>query len=195
VNRYTIIGLAVGLVVGIFIGYQAGSSPPSPSMGSVGGPPPGMPGGAPPPMPGDNFQARITQMQQVVARDPSNVQAWVQLGNDYFDTRQPQKAIDAYQHALELRPNDANVLTDQGVMYRDLGQFDRAIANFQKANQVDPKHVQSLYNIGVVYLNDLKQPKKAIEAWNRVIQAAPQSEQAAQARAGIDQAKKAGGGG
>jgi tetratricopeptide (TPR) repeat protein len=80
-------------------------------------------------------------------------------------------------------------------MYRDLGQFDRAIANFQKANQVDPKHVQSLYNIGVVYLNDLKQPKKAIEAWNKVIQAAPQSEQAAQARAGIDQAKKAGGGG
>jgi cytochrome c-type biogenesis protein CcmH/NrfG len=192
-NRYTIIGLAVGLVVGVFIGYQAGSSGPTPGMGAMGGPPPGMPGGAPQPMPGDNFQARITQMQQVVARDPKNVQAWIQLGNDYFDTRQPQKAVDAYARALELRPNDPNVLTDQGVMYRDLGQFERAVANFEKANAADPKHVQSLYNLGVVYLNDLKQSKKAIEAWNKVIQTAPQSEQAAQARVGIEQAKKGGG--
>jgi cytochrome c-type biogenesis protein CcmH/NrfG len=189
-NRYTIIGLAVGLVVGVFIGYQAGSSAPAPV--AVSGPPPGVPAGAPP-MPGDNFQARITQMQQVVARDPKNVQAWIQLGNDYFDTRQPQKAIDAYGRALELRPSDPNVLTDQGVMYRDVGQFDRAIANFQKANEVDPKHVQSLYNMGVVYLNDLKQPKKAVEAWNKVIQVAPQSEQAAQARMGIEQVKPGGG--
>jgi cytochrome c-type biogenesis protein CcmH/NrfG len=191
-NRYTIIGLAVGLVVGIFIGYQAGSSSPSPgAMGAMA--PQGMPGGAPPAMPGDNFQARITQMQQVVARDPKNVEAWVQLGNDYFDTRQPQKAIEAYGRALELKPNNPNVLTDQGVMYREIGQFDRAIANFQKANQLDPKHVQSLYNMGVVYLNDLKQPKKAIDAWTKVIQVAPQSEQAHQARGAIEEAKKSGG--
>jgi cytochrome c-type biogenesis protein CcmH/NrfG len=193
-NRYTLIGLAVGLVVGIFIGYQAGSSNPAAGAGA-GAFAPGMPGGAPPPSPapGDNFQARIVQMQQVVARDPKNVEAWIQLGNDYFDTRQPQKAIDAYARALELRPNNANVLTDQGVMYRDVGEFQKAISNFQKASQADPKHVQSLYNLGVVYLNDLRQPKKAIEAWNRVIQIAPQSEQAQQARTGIEEAKKAGG--
>jgi cytochrome c-type biogenesis protein CcmH/NrfG len=192
-NRYTIIGLAIGLVVGVFVGYQAGtsSSPPSGMASPPPQMPPGMPGG--PPVPGDNYQARITQMQQIVARDPKNVQAWVQLGNDYFDTRQPQKAIDAYARALELRPDDPNVITDQGVMYREIGQYDRAIANFRKANEVDPKHVQSLYNMGVVFLNDLKQPKRAIEAWNKVIQVAPQSEQAAQARMGIEEAKKAGG--
>jgi cytochrome c-type biogenesis protein CcmH/NrfG len=190
-NRFTLIGVAIGLVVGIFIGYQAGSSTPSPRAPTGASGFPGMPPAAP--APGDNFQARIVQMQQVVARDPKNVQAWIQLGNDFFDTRQPEKAIDAYTRALELRPNDPNVLTDQGVMYRDIGQFQRAIANFQKANQVDPKHVQSLYNMGVVYLNDLRQPKRAIEIWNRVIQIAPQSEQAAQARASIEEAKKAGG--
>jgi tetratricopeptide (TPR) repeat protein len=79
-------------------------------------------------------------------------------------------------------------------MFRDLGQFEKAIARFQRANQIDPKHVQSLYNIGVVYLNDLKQPKKAIDAFNKVIQLAPQSDQAALSRAGIEEAKKVGGG-
>jgi cytochrome c-type biogenesis protein CcmH/NrfG len=192
-NRYTIIGLAIGLVVGIFIGYQAGSSSPSPtSPSAVGMPPTGMPGGMPPPQ-ADNVQARITALQQVVARDPKNVQAWVQLGNDYFDTRQPQKAIEAYGRALELRPDDANVLTDQGVMYRDVGQFDKALANFEKANKADPKHVQSLFNMGVVFFHDLRQPKKAIEAWTKVIQIAPQSEQAAQARGAIEEAKRSGG--
>ncbi len=199
-NRYTLIALGVGLLVGLFIGVQIPSSPSpqgAPGMGSMpSGVAPGMPpgGGAPAPQPGDNFQARITAMQSVVARDPKNVEAWVQLGNDYFDTRQPQKAIDAYQRALELKPANPNVLTDQGVMYRELGQFDRAIANFQKANQIDARHVQSLFNMGVVYLNDLKQPKKAVEAWNKVIQSAPQSDQAAQARQAIEDAKKAGGG-
>ncbi len=201
-NRSLVIGLALGLVVGVFIGYQAGSSSSPPAPAAMGGglpagvqpgmPPAMPPGGAPQGAPGDNFQARITAMQAVVARDPKNFDAWVQLGNDYFDTRQPQKAIEAYSHALDVRPNSPNVLTDQGVMYRDLGQFDKAVANFQKANQVDPRHVQSLFNLGVVYLNDLRQPKKAIEAWNKVIQTAPQSDQAAQARAAIDGAKKAG---
>jgi predicted TPR repeat methyltransferase len=198
-NRYTLIALGVGLLVGLFIGTQIpSSSPPAGGTGAgmPGGVPPGMPpgGSGPAPQPGDNFQARITAMQSVVARDPKNVEAWVQLGNDYFDTRQPQKAIDAYQRALELRPANPNVLTDQGVMYRELGQFDKAVANFQKANQVDGKHVQSLFNLGVVYLNDLKQPKKAVETWNKIIQIAPQSDQAVQARTAIEDAKKAGGG-
>jgi cytochrome c-type biogenesis protein CcmH/NrfG len=201
-NRHLLIGLAIGLVVGVFVGYQAGSSsaPPAPAgMGAMpqqlppGMPPGGMGGAAPQAPSGDNFQSRITAMQQVVARDPKNFEAWVQLGNDYFDTRQPQKAIDAYTRALEIRPNSPNVLTDQGVMFRDLGQFDKAVQNFQKANQLDPKHVQSLFNLGVVYLHDLKQPKKAIDTWNKVIQIAPQSEQAQQAKTAIDEAKKQGG--
>ncbi len=185
-NRNMLIGLAVGLVLGGVIGYQAGSSGQrSPSPAGVTGALTQMP----PPAAGDNYQARIVTLQQAVARDPKNVQAWTQLGNDYYDTRQQQKAIDAYAHALELDPKNPNILTDQGVMYRDLGQFDKAIANFQKANRADPKHVQSLYNLGVVYSSDLKQPEKAAPAWKKVIEIAPDSSQAAQARTALAEIK------
>lgn len=190
-NRYTLIGLAIGLVVGVFIGYQAGASS-APAPAAMGGMPPQMPGAPaqmPPQMQGGDaqLQARIASLQSVVARDPKNVQAWIQLGNDYFDTRQAQKAIEAYGRALELKPNDPDVLTDQGVMYRDLGQFDKAVQNFQKANQADAKHVQSLFNLGVVYAHDLNQPKKAEEAWTKVVQLAPQSPQAQQAQQALQQ--------
>jgi cytochrome c-type biogenesis protein CcmH/NrfG len=187
-NRYTLVALAVGLVVGIFIGYQAGSSAP-PSAAPMAGAPP-MPPGAPQQMPpaGDpGHMARIASLQAVVARDPKNVQAWVQLGNDYFDTRQPQKAIDAYGRALELRPDDPDVITDQGVMYRELGQPQKAAQNFEQASRINPKHVQSIFNLGVVYAHDLAQPKKAEEAWRKVIEVAPESQQAAQARQALQQ--------
>ena len=198
-TRDMIIGIVIGLLAGLFVGYQIGSSgasraapvaampamPPGMPAGQPQGMPPGM-GGAPNP----EIQQQIATLQSVVARDPKNFEAWVQLGNDFFDTRQPQKAIEAYGRALELKPNDPNVLTDQGVMYRELGQFDKAIANFTRASKADPSHVQSLFNLGVVYASDLKQPQKATEAWNKVIQIAPSSPQAAQAKQGIADLKK-----
>jgi cytochrome c-type biogenesis protein CcmH/NrfG len=187
-TRNTLIALAVGLLVGGFIGYQIGqAAQPATFAAGAAGPAPQMP----PPAAGDNYQARIVAMQQIVQREPKNVQAWIQLGNDYFDTRQAQKSVDAYSRALELQPDNADVITDQGIMYRALGQFDKAIANFEKANKIQPKHVQSLYNIGVVYSSDLKQPQKALEAWKKVIAIAPESSQAAQAREAIGQMQQA----
>jgi cytochrome c-type biogenesis protein CcmH/NrfG len=147
------------------------------------------PGGA---LPAANIdhQRRIATAQQVVAQDPKNLQAWIELGNDYFDTQQRQKAIDAYARALELDPQNPNVLTDQGVMYRELGQFDKAVANFEKANSIDPSHMQSLFNLGVVYAYDLKQPDKAVQVWNRIIEKNPMSPNAAQARQAIEELQR-----
>ncbi len=198
-TRDMIIGIVIGLLAGLFVGYQIGSSGASRAAPVAAMPamPPGMPAGQPPGMPpgmggapNPEIQQQIATLQSVVARDPKNFEAWVQLGNDFFDTRQPQKAIEAYGRALELKPNDPNVLTDQGVMYRELGQFDKAVANFTRASKADPSHVQSLFNLGVVYASDLKQPQKATEAWNKVIQIAPSSPQAAQAKQGIADLKK-----
>jgi tetratricopeptide (TPR) repeat protein len=211
-NKNTIIGLVIGLVVGLAVGAWIGSnlssSPSAPVVaapagapGAGGGMPGGMPGGG---MPGgmgggtpggaaggvDSAQ-QIAALQAQLAKDPKNVQAWTQLGNDYFDMNQPQKAIDAYQHALELQPKNPDVLTDQGVMYRAVGQYDKAVANFNKASELDPRHVQSLFNLGIVYAYDLKQTQKAIDAWSKVVQLQPNSPQAVQARAQIEQLRAA----
>ncbi|ACG74292.1 Tetratricopeptide TPR_2 repeat protein [Anaeromyxobacter sp. K] len=198
-NRNTVIALVVGLVVGFLIGQLASRRDQVTSVPVVAAPagtpamPPGGMGGLPAPMPSPgasmDLQARITAAEQIVAKDPRNVRAWIQLGNDYFDSRQAQKAVEAYGRALELEPNTPDVLTDQGVMYRDLGNFDKAIANFKKANEVDPKHVQSLFNLGVVYLHDLQDADKAAKAWNQVISAAPTSPQAQQAQQALTQLK------
>ncbi len=166
-----------------------GAMPP-PSMPPGGGMPPGGMMGAPNAAGGAAaFDQQIAMAKQIVTQDPKNVQGWVSLGNLYFDAykavgdrQRAQASVDAYGKALELKPNDPDVLTDQGVMYRALGQYDKAVANFEKANKANPAHVQSLYNLGVVYSSDLHQNDKAAAALNKVIQTAPASPQAAQAK-------------
>lgn len=191
-NRHLLFGAAAGLALGLLIGYQVGRAgrvfkEPEPVVAApLPSAAPSAPAPAAPSAPAStapiDASAQIAAAQSVVEKDPGNVRAWVALGNLYFDTHQAQKSVDAYARALVLRPDDPDVLTDQGVMYRALGAFDKAVANFQRASQVAPQHLQSLFNLGVVYGFDLKDRAKAEAVWNRLLQLAPASDQAAQAR-------------
>jgi len=199
-NRSFFLGAAVGFLAGLLVAvvsFQIGragrlsreseavvaaptSLPPAPAAS-----PPGASGAVP-----LDASEKIATARNVVEHDPKNLEAWVDLGNLYFDTHQPQKSIEAYAHALELKPDNPDVLTDQGVMFRAVGAYDKAIANFEKANRISPGHLQSLYNLGVVYAFDLRDIPKAEEAFNRLIQIAPTSENANQARQALAQLRK-----
>ena len=154
----------------------AGAPAPAPSPA---------PAPAPAPAP-STADERIVAARKLTESEPKNAKAWVALGNEYFDSQQKVKAVEAYAKALQLRPDDPDVLTDQGILYRELGAFDQAIANFEKASKIDPKHLQSLLNLGLLYAQDMKDDNNAIASWNRVIQAGPATTQAAKAREYID---------
>ena len=141
-------------------------------------------------VPASRGQQQIAALRQRVERDPGDAKGWIALGNEYFDSAQRAKAVEAYDKALQLEPNNPDVLTDQGVMYRELGTFDKAIANFEKASTIDPMHLTSLLDLGVLYAEDLKDHEKAITAWNRLIQIAPASPQATRAHEYIEQLKQ-----
>ena len=136
--------------------------------------------------PSIDYQKNINNLEAILAKEPSNRNAWVQLGHNYFDSNQPMKAIEIYEKALEMDGNDPNVLTDQGVMYRRVGWFEKAIGNFEKANELNPRHVQSLFNLGIVYRDDLGDQQKAKEAWTRYLEIAPAGKDADQVRTMID---------
>lgn len=162
-KKESVLLVVVALVVGLLGGYLIFSVS---NAGKIDQANTAIPAGAGSPT---DYTQRIAQAEKIVAQDPKNMNAWISLGNDYFDTEQSQKAINAYGKALEIQPNNANVLTDQGVMYRRVGWYDKALVNFEKANKIDPNHLQSLYNAGIVYAVDLKQPEKAVPYWNRYL--------------------------
>ncbi len=169
-KQETILVIVVTLVAGVIIGWMVANqgSKPATSTAPMAPPQAGAPAAG-----GANLQQRINELKAVVASDPKNRNAWVALGNDYFDSDRPMESVEAYQKALDINSNDANVLTDQGVMFRRLGWFDRAIENFTKANQVDPKHSVSLFNLGIVYRYDLQDLPKAKAAWQKFLAVNP----------------------
>jgi cytochrome c-type biogenesis protein CcmH/NrfG len=115
--------------------------------------------------------------------DPKDVETWIQLGNEYFDSGQIPEAIDAYERALAFGPRDADVLTDLGIMYRRGGQPQRAVELFMEAQREDPHHMQSLYNLGVVLLHDLNDIPGAAQAWEAYIRLHPEGPHADRIRA------------
>ena len=119
--------------------------------------------------------AKIATYSQRVAANPQDVNAWITLGNLYFDTSQPAKAIEAYGRALDINPNNPDVLTDMGVMHRSLGEFQKALDAFAKAIALNPRHETARMNTGVVLLYDLGDKDGAIRAWQELAGINPQA--------------------
>jgi cytochrome c-type biogenesis protein CcmH/NrfG len=180
-NKEQVLVAAVALIAGLLIGYMFFSSKAEKLQMNAQ-----LPVGAGSPT---DYQARIVEAEKILAKDPKNLQAWIQLGNDYFDTDQAQKAISAYGKALEIQPDNPNVLTDQGIMHRKMGWYDKAIANFEKAQSLDPKHLQSLFNMGIVYSQDLKQNDKALAVLGKYLSMDSTSPTAQQIKAMMEQIK------
>ncbi len=118
---------------------------------------------------GSESTERIEALEIKASLNPKNVEAWVQLGNLYFDNNMHEKAISAYKKSLELYPNNADVWTDIGVMYRRSARPFKAIEAFDKAMAVDPEHETSHFNKGIVFMYDLGEPEKAISVWEDLL--------------------------
>jgi len=160
-------------------GDQTARVPQKPQMAPQEAPPPQ----GPPPA---EVALKIDGLKEIVKKDPKNLSAWVELGNLYFDSNQPEEAIKAYTECLKLKPDNADVRTDLGIMYRNTGQIDKAIEEFRKAAQIDTKHVNSRYNLGLVLLHDKREMKAAVKAWEDYLRVDPNSERSQRLRAQLE---------
>lgn len=163
--------LAAGVLVGTLFVPSTQDGAPTPTVSQQSGP---AAPAQPQEVPIDTAtQRRIDELARQVASNPGDRESFVQLGNLYFDTNQPRLAIQAYEAALRIRDDDANVLTDLGIMYRHEGQYEKALEVFGKASAVDPKHRNALFNTGIVLAYDLNRPAEAVAAWKNLLELYP----------------------
>jgi cytochrome c-type biogenesis protein CcmH/NrfG len=159
----TLLALAVGFFGGVMFGVFKTDTVEMPGQPAPASTKATDPGNA----------SMIAALEKETRSNPGNLEAWVELGNSYFDSTQYEKAIGAYRKALEINPDNANVWTDMGVMYRRNGNPQEAIKAFDKAIEADPKHEVSRMNKGIVLLHDLKDTDGAIEAWEELLEVNP----------------------
>lgn len=111
------------------------------------------------------------------------------LGNFYYDHQNWALAIRHYESAISQGSNDPDIRTDLGNAYRFSGRPDDALAQYQLAQKMNPAHEFSLFNQGGLYLEQLGQPRKAVEIWNEYLTRFPQGRNTEAARQLIAQAQ------
>jgi Flp pilus assembly protein TadD len=72
-------------------------------------------------------------------------------------TQDQQKAVDTYQKAMQISPNDAALHNNLGSVYAEMGKVADAQREFQKAADLNPAGASGYYyNLGVVMVNQGK---------------------------------------
>jgi cytochrome c-type biogenesis protein CcmH/NrfG len=144
--------------------------------------------------PDANAQAALAQaaapLLDVVNKNPNDYDSLVKLGDLFYDGQQFSSAIQYYQKALAIHPDNPDVRTDMGTAYWYSGDADKAVAELQTSLKYRPGHPQTLFNLGWVRWQGKTDPKGAIEAWEQLLKANPDYPQRQQVEQYIAKAKE-----
>lgn len=188
-------GAFFGLIVGWVLGSQQAGPPRfAPAPAAVAQPAPAAQGDSAPPAaqaPRVLDEAQAQALKAAAAKSPSDEKIRVDLGNLYFDAERYSEAVSWYQEALKIRPGDPDVSTDLGVCYYYMSQPDRALQQFDESLKTDPKHAKTMLNRGIVLAFGKQDLPGAVASWEKLIQVAPASPEAATAGKALQGLKSA----
>ncbi len=131
-------------------------------------------------------EAAASRLRTTAEGNPGDADSRVKLGNLYFDAGRFEEAARWYAAALAIDPRNVDASTDLGIAYYYMNQPDQALAQFERSLAVDPRHSKTLLNVGIVRAWGKQDLEGAAKAWQRVIDLAPGSEEAARARQGLE---------
>ena len=102
--------------------------------------------------------AALTATAQVPSRQAQesapareDAQALVHQGLRLADAGHHAGAVEAYNHALRLAPNDAAIYNNLGGSYARLKRYEEAFAALERAVALQPDFAVAHYNLGEVY--------------------------------------------
>jgi tetratricopeptide (TPR) repeat protein len=176
-KKETIITAVVFFAVGFLVGYiteaqiswssrqkaaaAEGAAAQAPEGGAM---PSGLPEGHPP----IDSAAIVKELQEMAAQNPQDPEVRLKLANFLYDQRQYGQAIEWYQKALVLDPNNVNAHTDLGTAYFYTGRSQEALREYRKSIAINPQHQPTLMNMVVVNLEGTHDLSAAQAAWDRL---------------------------
>jgi len=136
------------------------------------------------------LQQSVAQLLDGLSRNPADYDALVKLGDLYYDGQQFPNAIQYYERALAIHPENADVRTDLGTAYWYTGNADKALAEMETSLKYKPGHPQTLFNLGWVKWQGKADAKGAVAAWQKLLKTNPDYPQKQQVEQYIAKAKE-----
>jgi cytochrome c-type biogenesis protein CcmH/NrfG len=136
------------------------------------------------------LQQSVTPLLDAVNRNPADYDSLVKLGDLYYDGQQFPNAIQYYERALAIHPENPDVRTDLGTAYWYTGNADKALVEMETSLRYKPGHPQTLFNLGWVKWQGKADAKGAVAAWQKLLEANPDYPQKQQVEQYIAKAKE-----
>ncbi|MBT9151609.1 MAG: TPR repeat-containing protein YrrB [candidate division WS2 bacterium] len=86
----------------------------------------------------DILDEAIARLENLIAKDPGNLEAYFQLGRLYYNVGRIDQAIELFQAVTLWMPQHSNALYSLGVAYTAKGQTQEAILAFERVLELNP---------------------------------------------------------
>jgi tetratricopeptide (TPR) repeat protein len=127
------------------------------------------------------YDAAVENLNKAAELDPNQIAVWSHLAQAYTEQAGTKtgaehdaavaKAIETYNKALTLKPDDASLHNNYGLLLAKAGKFPDAIGELEKAAQLEPANsCKYYYNLGALYTN-AGQVEPAIDTFKKGIAA------------------------
>ncbi|HEX8730909.1 MAG TPA: tetratricopeptide repeat protein, partial [Ktedonobacterales bacterium] len=120
-----------------------------------------------------DYSTTLTAMEEALALNPQDADAWVNKGVALGALGQTEEALAAYERALALNPQHASAWYNKGVALGALGQTEEALVAYERALALNPQDADAWYNKGMA-LRALGQTEEALAAFERALALDPQ---------------------
>lgn len=111
----------------------------------------------------------LEYLQQSLHYNPENIEAIATIADIYFETRQMELAISAYKAILHIDPENADCYSNIGYILWQMDQNEAAIDAYIAAIHYNKDNYVAHNNLGVIYLDDEKNPQKALPFFRRAL--------------------------
>jgi len=91
-------------------------------------------------LPEESLERAIELAEEAIARDDGEAWGHWALGAAYLKLGSHDRAVAAYERALELNPNDADVLVESAWLLAYVGRAEEGIENARRAMRLNPRY-------------------------------------------------------
>jgi Flp pilus assembly protein TadD len=91
-------------------------------------------------------RAALERAKRLAPRD-GKIAAMLGRDLDGREPRDPARALEMFDLALRLRPNDPAALENRGILHAKEGRFEAARADLERARALNPHHPRILRNL------------------------------------------------
>jgi tetratricopeptide (TPR) repeat protein len=117
-------------------------------------------------------------LQKAIELDPTNADAFYNLGKLYSSKKEYAKAIQSYDKATELAPSSPDAFFNLGFLYYGKKDYPKAEALFLKVTELQPAYLDEAYfNLAVVQ-NLQGKKEESIGNLERALEVNPKNERA-----------------